>query len=135
MSHSHNIPVKLDGYQASNDPTYFIDGYVSSTSFNSAPVKVGRKWGYSLTLSCPATGTPSGTVKLQGCNDQERILDVADSTMTNWFDLNGASSAVSGASVICIEDRDPGYRWIRVVYTASSGSITATIHLHTKQID
>lgn len=133
MAHSHNIPVKLDGYQQSVDPTWFIDGYVAAGSFTTAPIKIGRKLGWSATFSCPATGSPVGTIKVQLCNDEERILDVADSNLTHWQNADGGSSAVSGASTLCFEDRAPQYRWMRFVYTRSSGSCTATIHLHSKQ--
>lgn len=134
MSHSHNIPVKLDGYQQSNDSQYFISGYVAAGDITSAPIKIARKDGFCLQFTCPATGSPVGVVKLQLCNDSERVLDVADSNLVNWLDIQNGSSAVNGASNIAIEDRCPEYRWLRVVYTRTSGSITATINLHTKQI-
>lgn len=133
MAHSHNIPVRIDGYQNSVDPAYYIDGYVAAGSFTTEAIKVGRKTGYSLTFSCLSTGTPVGTIKLQLCNDIERVLDTSDSLLTNWVDIDGATSPISGASVICFEDREPAYRWMRLVYTRTSGSITATIRLHSKQ--
>ncbi len=133
---SGNAILKLDGYQLSIDTAYYLDGYLSATTFTSAPVKVGRKTGWSLTLSCPATGTPVGSVKVQACNDASRQdSDNADALLVNWFDIIGAVSAVSGASIICIEDRKPQYRWMRIVYTRTSGSITATARLHVKQRD
>lgn len=133
MAHSHNAPVKLDGFQQSVDPTKEIVGYTTSGSFTSAPIKVGRKTGYSMTLSCPATGSPVGNVSIEICNDEERALDVADETLVNWLPVDDGDEDLSGASIICLEDREPKYRWMRIVYTRSSGSITATINLHLKQ--
>lgn len=116
-----------DGYTS-------IDGYVSSTTFTSEPVFVGRIKMLSATLSCPSTGTPVGTVKLQGCNDRELNSEVPDSSLSNWFDITDLSASVSSATVAALEDPDVCYRWVRLVYTRTSGSITATARIQVKGI-
>lgn len=131
--HSYNVAVKLDGYAGSGDPAYSIDGYTSSTDFYSAPIKIMRKVGYSMTFSCPSTGSPEGHVYLQACNDEERIPDVPDNRLVNWVDIPELESVLSGDSVIIFEDREPMYRWLRVFWDRTSGTIAATISLHTKQ--
>lgn len=133
MAHSHNIVVKLDGYQKSGNPAYSIDGYVSATSFRSAPIEIMRKTGYSMQFTCPSTGSPEGTLTIEATNDEERVPGLADDNLVNWIEIPGFSSDVSGASNIIFEDRDPQYRWMRVCYERDSGSVTATIKLHTKQ--
>lgn len=129
-----SIPLALDGYETGINT---LDGYVVATSFNSSPGPIHRDLGISVSLSCPATGTPVGTLKLQGCNDIERRENVPDANLTNWFDVASGgnrvvSIAVSGAGVYNLTDPNAMYRWFRVVYTRTSGSITATVRVHVK---
>lgn len=64
------------------------------------------------------TGTPTGSFKLQGSND------VGDS-VTDWEDIPGSTLAVAGAAGTQMWNytRSP-FRWVRIVYTATSGSGT-----------
>lgn len=66
------------------------------------------------------TGTPTGTLKLQCSNDVE-------STVTDWEDIPGSSVAIAGAAGQQVYNyvRAP-FRWVRLVWTASSGSGTFT---------
>lgn len=127
---------RLDGYM---DSAHRIDSLASGISFTTEAINCSAMAGYSVTVSCPATGSPVGTFKLQGCNDIETFKDnrTADSNLVNWFDVATAgdritSVAVSGAT--CTELRDPHcrYRWFRVAWVASSGTIHATIKFEGK---
>jgi hypothetical protein len=72
-----------------------------------------------------AAATQLGTVKLQFSNDP--VTDI--NFVTNWSDLAGKTSAVSGAAVGSIEKFDVSYAWMRAVYTATSGTGVLTVNI------
>ncbi len=141
MRDKFNAILQLDGYSlhdtrnagSASIDGYALDGYLSHGSLTSEAVYVGDCSGYSVTVSCPATGSPNGTAKLQGCNDAERgNYRKSDAKLVNWFDVaSGGDRLVSGsvtnASVVHLTDPNCRYRWFRVVYTRSSGIITITV--------
>lgn len=134
-----NEYLRLDGHQtdAVGDTTNQINAYISSGTITSTPVflaKRGAPWRTaSITLLCPSTGSPDGTFKLQGCNDQETVSHgVGDINLVSWFDISGGSQAITGASLGSIDYVDPATRWIRAVYTPNSGSITLTLVIQLK---
>jgi hypothetical protein len=126
-------------------PAVLLDGSAAqATSWTSSPIYVGNAQLYSLVLTCPSTGSPVGTVKLQACDDRARVASqMPDPRLTNFYDLvfydasgnQVTSQAVSGASTIAFEETACAYRWVRVVYTATSGSITPTVSLQVKGTD
>lgn len=64
------------------------------------------------------TGTPTGTFKLQASND-------IDATVTDWEDIPGSSVAVAGAAGQQVWNyTNAPFRFVRLVYTATSGSGT-----------
>lgn len=74
------------------------------------------------------TGSPNGTFKLQWSNDIVPIpasgaANLA-SSVVNWTDYTGSSQAISAAGNFGWVLGDTGYRWIRLVYTRSSGTGT-----------
>lgn len=88
-----------------------------ATSFNSAQISIIGWAHFSLMLKW--TGTPTGTFKLQASNDFQNVDD--------WEDVTGSSFAVAGAAGQLVFNYDTApFRWIRVVYTATSGSGTLT---------
>ena len=135
--HSTNIVARLDGYQTNVSPEYAIENYTTSSSFVTAPLVIKRKSGWSLSFSCPATGSPNGTFSIEVSNDKELRLDIADDGLVNWQTLTDGGETLSDSvvsdSLITYEDRDPQYRWMRAKYERTSGTITATIRIHTKE--
>jgi len=89
----------------------------------------------SIVLYCIAaviTGTPTGTIKLQACNDPDtnNTIPVPNNTAnpTNWVDITGSSFVVTTAGETMWNVRDPGYNYVRVAYVdASGGASTATM--------
>lgn len=67
-----------------------------------------------------ATGTITGTVKLQASNDN---VDP-----TSWADIASATVAVSTASPVMIAKTDLCYNFVRVVFTKSGGTGTVTVN-------
>ena len=86
-----------------------------SGSFNSEQISVANFFHFSLMLKW--TGTPTGVFKLQGSND--------DSTVEDWEDITGSNFSTLGAAgqVVFNYDTAP-FRWLRVVYTFTSGTGT-----------
>ena len=88
-----------------------------TSSINSAQISVIGWTNFSLMLKW--TGTPTGTFKLQASNDFQTVED--------WEDVTGSSYAVAGAAGQLVFNYDTApFRWIRIVYTATSGSGTLT---------
>lgn len=64
------------------------------------------------------SSTPTGTFKLQSSND-------LGDTVTDWEDIPGSSVAVAGAAGQQMWNYTRSqFRWVRLVYTATSGSGT-----------
>jgi len=72
-----------------------------------------------------STGTATGTVKLQGSNDNI----TSGTTPTNWVDIPSASVAITAASQTTIPSQLISYMYVRVVYTFTSltGTITSKV--------
>lgn len=67
------------------------------------------------------SGNPNGTLKIQVSNDN--VLSYTN--VINWTDYTGSSQSLTGSSGNFVWNLlNMGYRWIRLVYTFSSGSGT-----------
>lgn len=68
------------------------------------------------------TGTPAGNFKIQGSCDAGQPSAQAESQrligVSNWSDVSSATT-VSAAGSLIINLPDPGYQWLRVVWTAT----------------
>lgn len=64
----------------------------------------------------------AGTLKLQG-----------SAKGTNWFDITGSSQSVTLATGHMWDVTACGYKWVRVVWTYSSGTGNITIDLDLKE--
>lgn len=74
-----------------------------------------------------ADATAAGTVKIQVSNDICTQGHLPSSfVVTNWSDLPTASVTPTVGGVFLIPKIDMSYRWIRAVYTRSSGG-TSTV--------
>lgn len=72
-------------------------------------IKEARRYGVQLIY----TGTPTGTLKLQGSNDN-----------TNWTDLTSQSVSLTGSAGSKILTDDADYSFVRTVYVFGSGTGT-----------
>lgn len=73
------------------------------------------------------TGSPVGSLKLQISSDNVAPCDYHVSAdpacnVVNWVDYTGSTQAVSSSGNFMWNLTFVGYRWLRVVYTATSGS-------------
>ncbi len=111
-----------------------INAYVSAVTFNSSPIPIHKVYGISFQVSNPSTGTPAGTWSVQTCNDWEGNETMTpNANLVNWTTVSGLNVAISGAGGGFLELFSAA-RWVRLVYTAGSGSITATATCHIKSM-
>jgi len=99
-----------------------------SVSINMRPIWLGHIKDYSIQLVF--TGAPVGEFKLQASNDLGMPASAGDSQkyvgVDNWTDVEGSDQAISAAGNHMYQVQNAGYNWVRVVYTATSGSGTLT---------
>lgn len=69
-------------------------------------------------------GAPLGVLKVQASNDQPSTGDPQ-----NWSDIAGITVNISADGVFFIPKFDLSYEWIRLVYTRTSGTGTASIRI------
>lgn len=71
------------------------------------------------TVQATYTGTPTGTLKLQGSNDN-----------TTWTDVPNSSISLSGSPGNSLLSDTPGYAYARIFYahTSSTGTLNATFN-------
>jgi len=107
-----------------------VDGSISQTS---APLIVDHSWGFAIQLVI--TGTVAGTVKLQGSCDpgpNANFQAANDPYIVDWTDIANSSLPVTGAGTLTYDVVKTAYPWVRVVYTASSGTGTITARFNAK---
>ncbi len=71
----------------------------------------------------------NGTVKIQASNDVAPIQYSSSSTfvVTNWVDIPSATASITSGASGLITIANMSYRWIRAVYTRSSGGSTTVV--------
>jgi hypothetical protein len=99
-----------------------------SASFNSAPILLDQIYGFSF--QSIFTGSPNGTFKLQCSNDDVQL----DSQVSNWTDIAGTAQAITAAGSLLYNVNYAFYMWVRVVYTASSGSGSCNVTYASKGV-
>lgn len=102
----------------------------ASGNLESTPAQIGSYLGY--TIQFIISGNPTGTATLQGSIDVGQPIPmqpVFGQGVTNWEDIANSSYPVTGAGQIVWNVGRSFYKWVKVVYTATSGtgSITARI--------
>ena len=88
-----------------------------AATFNGPWISVGELRGFAIDLVLAGGGTPGGAFKLQWTNDISvgGSYDVASSSYTVTDDGSNGWQVV-----------DPTYRFVRVVYTRTSGTATVS---------
>ncbi len=73
--------------------------------------------------------TAAGTIKIQASNDPAPTHYTAQSnfTVTNWVDIPSATATITSGASSIITIPQLSYRWLRAVYTRSSGGSTTII--------
>ena len=105
-----------------------VSNAIMNTGIMSQAIELSRIYGYSI--QAVYTGTPTGTLKLQGSSDPSG--DVASppnatNIPVNWSDILNSSQAVSAAGNFMWNVSDVQYNWVRLVYTDGSGGSSTAI--------
>ncbi len=98
-------------------------------SFELPAVWIGHAAIYAIQLV--ATGSPVGTFKLQASSDQGGPTNSQNSIVfsdqvVNWTDIADSSQAIAAAGNLMWTVQNPGYQWVKVVYTRTSGTGSLT---------
>lgn len=113
--------------RTSND-SLDLDGTNMAVDITSDPVWLQNIVNYNLQLVF--TGSPVGSFKLQISNDLGNPQAVEqqnqDFQIVNWTDMKDSNQAISAAGNHSYEVQNAGHRWVRLIYTATSGSGTLT---------
>lgn len=104
----------------------------ASINETSLPGLLAHAWGYSI--QAIFTGSPVGAIKLQGSSDPvpDANFAAANYPVVNWTDIANSSTSVTGSGTVAYDVVKSAYNWVRVVYTASSGTGTITVQYVTK---
>jgi len=99
-----------------------------STNQTLEPVWLGHIAQYAVQLAF--TGSPNGSFKLQASNDKGRINSATNvvqvSDLAVWTDITGSTALVTAAGDIMWDAENIGYNWVRIIWTATSGSGSLT---------
>lgn len=106
---------------------------VSATSTqNSAAISADRVLSCSFSITS-SSASNSGTLQIQVSDDTFESLGASNAPApVNWFNAPGSNAAptvTSGAAALAyiVPNNYPGFRWLRAVWTPSSGVGTITV--------
>lgn len=105
-------------------------------SFNSTGINLISIYAYSIQVVWNTGSTPIGVFKLQGSNDAgDNGSGQGVSQPSNWTDITDSPQSISGGPGSLLFDiTECGYRWVRLVYTRTSGSAAASATINTKGV-
>lgn len=101
-------------------------GQAMASSFTSDAVNLINQYAYSMQVTWSGGAAPVGTFKLQGSNDAgDNGPGQGVSAPTHFTDITNSPQVISGTPGSILYDvTECSYRWVRLVYTATSGSGT-----------
>jgi hypothetical protein len=108
-----------------------------AASWESSAMWVGHVANMAIQIVFAGGGSPVGTFKLQASCDPGKPNKEADQgdSVVNWDDITSQSQAVSDDGSVLFNVVDPGFQWIRIVWTNTSGTATiSSARLNTKGI-
>lgn len=96
-----------------------------SGNLSSIPTNLDTSASYAI--QAIFTGSPLGTLQLQGSNDND------DVTPTNWTTITDSIQSISAAGSYLVNVEFPVYCWVRLTYTRTSGSGTLNAKINAKR--
>lgn len=93
-------------------------------------------YAFSIQAVWSGGSAPVGVFKLQGSNDPgDNGSGQGVSQPTNWTDITSSPQAISGTPGSALFDvTECAYRWVRLVYTRTSGSATVNAIMNVKGV-
>lgn len=140
------LVISSDGINPIAAPNLYDGTNTIAANRFSVPMLVEKHDRLGIQLSAPATGTPNGSVAFQGSNDDSQMRDpngYPDVNLVNWstvsfFDeltfANVVTKAFAGAQSYMFTIPTCSYRWLRMVWTNTSGSALLTAHVQVKSL-
>jgi hypothetical protein len=104
-----------------------LNGTDAALAQNTPPMIVDQIIAYAFQGTIALGGTATGTFKLQASCDSGRTP--RGDGVVNWVDIAGATGTLSLASPIMINVQNPGYKWVRAVWTPTSGTGAITVRM------
>lgn len=105
-----------------------LSGTDMSVDITSDPIWLQNIVNYNIQLVF--TGSPGGNFKLQISNDLGNPQAVEqqnqDFQIVNWTDMADSGQTISAAGNHSYEVQNSGHRWVRLIWTETSGSGTMT---------
>lgn len=93
---------------------------------------------YGIAIQAEFAGSPVGSVELQGSCDRGTYLmpgqPPSEAGVVNWTTIKDSPQAVTGAGPVVWNYNGVFYKWIRLHYTATSGTGTVTVTVNTKGV-
>lgn len=109
----------------------FIPAGNMSANITSSALPLATMYGYSIQVVM--TGVLTGTLKLQCSDDFGNSNSAVDGTgITTWTDVQGTSTAITNTTTTVYNFADVFYRWVRLVYTATTGAGTMVATFNAK---
>lgn len=117
-----------------NEDILDIDGVPSTPDLNASvnlkPCYLGNVEMAAIQITFTGSA-PTGSFKLQASCDQGHpsasIESLQYADVSHWTDVANSSQAVTAAGSVLFNIVDPGYNWVRVAWTFTSGTGNVTI--------
>lgn len=113
-----------------------IAGTSMASSFHTDGVNLISQYAYSIQATWASGTSPAGTFTLEGSNDAgDTGSGQGVSQPTNWTSITGSAQIIAGTPGSILYDvTECSYRWVRLVYTAASGSATLSATMNVKGV-
>lgn len=117
----------MDNY---NHQNLFPANTVMNATVNSTAAQIYKCITFSIQVVF--TGTPSGSFKLQASDDKAyggtaQFGNQGQGVPTNWTDIAGSTFTVAAAGNVAWDYSWPGFTFVRIVYTDSSGGTSTAV--------
>lgn len=115
----------MNSFNCVNKPVEWsgVESVSMGATSQSDPVHVTWIGSLSVTATVSSGSSPSGTLTLEGSNDNFSSGGEPNSP-AHWVTITGASASVSADGDIMIDKAPLCFNWFRLVYTRTSGDGT-----------